>query len=174
VRVRDAEPHDAAAIAACHVRTWQAAYAGVLPASFLVSLDPAPRERMWREEIERGGDVLVAERAGRVLGFASVGPARDEADAGELYAIYVEPEAWSTGAGRVLMEAAVARLAERGFVEAILWVLEENPRARRFYERAGWATDCGRQDLTLGGAAVAEIRYRRPVTSPAPSSSRPT
>ena len=160
VRVRDAEPQDAAAIAACHVRTWQAAYAGLLPADFLAELDPAPRERIWREEIDRGGDVLVAERDGRVIGFASVGPSRDEPDAGELYAIYVEPDAWSTGAGRALMDAALARLAAAGFDEATLWVLEANLRARRFYECAGWSIDGGRQDLTLGGAAVAEIRYR--------------
>jgi ribosomal protein S18 acetylase RimI-like enzyme len=158
--VRDATPADAAAIAVCHVRTWQAAYAGVLPAAFLADLDPAPRERAWREWIEGGGDILVAERAGRLVGFASVGPARDEPGSGELYAIYVEPEAWSSGAGRALMDAAVARLAERGYDEALLWVLEENPRARRFYERAGWSSDGGRQELTLGGANVTEVRYR--------------
>ena len=61
-----------------------------------------------------------------------------------MYAIYVRPEAWGTGSGWALMDAAVAWLAER-WREAILWVAEENPRARRFYERYGWVAESTRR-----------------------------
>jgi RimJ/RimL family protein N-acetyltransferase len=58
-----------------------------------------------------------------------------------VYAIYVDPDRWSTGTGRALMDTAVAHLHDAGFVEIRLWVLDDNPRARRFYERAGFRAD---------------------------------
>jgi hypothetical protein len=39
-------------------------------------------------------------------------------------------------------------------------VLEDNPRARRFYEREGWEHDGGRKDDELLGVTVSEVRYR--------------
>ena len=37
---------------------------------------------------------------------------------------------------------------------------EDNPRARRFYEREGWTLDGARKEDELLGATVAEVRYR--------------
>ena len=44
---------------------------------------------------------------------------------------------------------------------ALLWVLEDNPRARRFYERAGWAPDGVRKAEERFGVRAAEVRYRK-------------
>jgi hypothetical protein len=58
------------------------------------------------------------------------------------------------------MASGVEWLRER-WDEAVLWVAEENPRARRFYEHGGWALDGGRKvDEVAPGALVAEVRYR--------------
>ncbi len=103
---------------------------------------------------------VAGDEAGRVVAFGWVGESREVADEGELYAIYALPEAWGSGVGRVLMEAALASLREEGFLAAILWVLEDNPRARRFYEREGWRHDGGRREDEHLGARVAEVRYR--------------
>ena len=108
--------------------------------------------------------VLVAEEDGRVVGFASSGATRDDGEpprTGELYTIYVLPERWGTGSGRDLMRAAVGRLRGRGFERALLWVLEDNPRARRFYERAGWAADGARKAEERFGVRAPEVRYRK-------------
>jgi GNAT superfamily N-acetyltransferase len=79
---------------------------------------------------------------------------------GELYALYVSPDWWSTGAGRALMGQVLACLEAEGYRRAILWVLADNTRARRFYERARFAPDGGINVLTgLGG--VLEVRYTR-------------
>ena len=77
-----------------------------------------------------------------------------------MYAIYVDPAAWSTGAGRALMEHAEAELIA-SYDEATLWVLDDNPRARRFYELAGWETDGERKAEERWGVRAPEVRYRK-------------
>jgi ribosomal protein S18 acetylase RimI-like enzyme len=104
----------------------------------------------------------VAVRGERVVGFASIGTARpgDDPSLGELFTIYVLPAEWGHGVGRALMAAAVASLRAERFEEAILWVLEDNPRTRRFYELAGWCVDGGTKDEEWLGTCIREIRYR--------------
>jgi len=164
VPVRPARVEDAAALAEVHVRTWQAAYAHVFGAERLASLDVARRAAQWTrwlEEPQPHWRVVVDEdAAGRVVGFAWLGESREAADEGELYAIYVLPEAWGSGAGAELMDAALTALREDGFRAALLWVLEDNPRARRFYEREGWTTDGERRDEEFLGRPVPELCYR--------------
>lgn len=118
-------------------------------------------ERIWRERIEGPQAVhALAERGGETIGFVSIGPARDDAEAGEVYAIYVVPEAWGTGAGHALMLEALGRLREGGYREAILWVLDDNPRARTFYQREGWTVTDEAREETFLETPVREVRYR--------------
>ena len=78
-----------------------------------------------------------------------------------MYALYVTPDWWSTGTGRSLMSRAVAALTDAAYERAVLWVLEANARARRFYEK-GWVPDGASNGLDgLGG--VVEVRYARPL-----------
>lgn len=79
---------------------------------------------------------------------------------GELYAIYVTPDWWSAGAGRALMEAALTALDADGFPRVVLWVLADNARARRFYERAGFAPD-GATNVLAALGDILEVRYAR-------------
>jgi len=166
VQVRRARPEDAAAIAAVHVRTWQGAYEHVFGAERLAGLDADRRRLGWERALSERSDeedVFVAEEDGEVVAFASSGPARDEPGEGELYAIYALPEAWGSSAGPALMEEVLAALRGRGYRESVLWVLEDNPRARRFYEREGWTLDAaewGRKVEPHLGVDVAEVRYR--------------
>jgi GNAT superfamily N-acetyltransferase len=161
VQVRLASPDDSLAIERARVHGWRTAYRHIYPVDDLDAL-PIDGDR-WRSRLHvppPGWTTFVAEDADGVVGFASVGPSRDERGLGELYAIYVEPEAWSTGAGRALMGAAEGRLAEE-YDAALLWVLEDNPRARRFYEQAGWAPDGARKAEERFGVRAPEVRYRK-------------
>jgi GNAT superfamily N-acetyltransferase len=166
VRVRGATGADAEGIAGVQERAWQEAYRHVFPVDELDRggfIFPA----RWRERLEHpplGWSTFVAVEGSRIVGFASVGPSRDERDIGELYAIYVDPKAWSTGAGRALIETAEAKLVEE-YDEATLWVLEDNPRARRFYERAGWAPDGAAKSEERWGVRAGEVRYRKSFSS---------
>jgi GNAT superfamily N-acetyltransferase len=145
--IRPARPEDARSVAEVHVASWRHAYRGVLPGEYLDRLSVDDREAIWLDAFahpDPKSGALVAETSGRIVGFASFGPSRDEdvADGtGEVPAIYVEPAVLGTGVGRELFEAVTRGLRDAGFVRATLWVLEENASARRFYERAGWAWD---------------------------------
>jgi GNAT superfamily N-acetyltransferase len=81
-------------------------------------------------------------------------------ETGEVYALYVSPDWWSTGTGRSLMAAALAALSQAGYPRAVLWVLAGNARARRFYERAGFTAD-GAENVLTGLGGVLEVRYAR-------------
>jgi GNAT superfamily N-acetyltransferase len=167
--VRTMTEADIDAVATVHVRTWQAGYAGIVPDTVLDNLDPAVNaaRRRARPAIA-GTHTLVVEEDGVIVGFTSFGPYRVQGregeydrTVGELYAIYVSPGRWGTGAGRALMDAARAGLAADGYPEFRLWVLEANDRARRFYQRAGMAPDGDREMYVPrnSGTELPEVRY---------------
>jgi ribosomal protein S18 acetylase RimI-like enzyme len=160
--IRQARLEDSEAIALVHVRGWRAAYRDVFPGDALAALSVEQRSQMWRGQIASGGAVIVAEENGVVQGFAALGPSQDEESEhfGELYAIYVDPSRWGRGFGGELCGAAEEALRGSGFREAILWVLEDNPRACRFYEARGWRTD-GARTIEILGVEVPELRYRK-------------
>ena len=161
---RLATPADARRIAELHVPAWRAAYHGLLPDALLASQSVDTRERQWRQWNEGHAlrRIWLAEREGALLGFAATGPSRDRDAAtsiGEVYAIYLDPEVIGTGVGRALFAHANETLRALGFTRAMLWVLESNARARRFYEAAGWRADGTRKTETLQGVEVVEVRY---------------
>jgi ribosomal protein S18 acetylase RimI-like enzyme len=169
VEIRELTEADIDPVAALHVRSWRVGYAGIVPAEVLDALDPARFAARRRLPVPAGARTVVADDAGTIVGFASFGPGRvpqkhDEYDrsAGEIYAIYVDPDRWGDGVGRLLIGAAIDGLTP-DYPEMRLWVLEENHRARRFYQRAGMAPDGAREFYTPpgGDAGLPEIRYSR-------------
>jgi GNAT superfamily N-acetyltransferase len=167
VTIRRATPADAAAIAGVQVRGSEWAYRGLLPEPTVPTDERiAQRIAAWLPQLADDSDrhSFVAEQDGAVIGFVTVGPTDDEAQAaatGELFAIYLESQVVGTGVGRALLARAEGELAARGFVVAVLWVLDGNARARQFYERAGWDADGGRRESARDGHTRREVRYRR-------------
>ena len=166
--VRRATPDDAHAIATVQVRSWQAAYQRIVPDAFLRELSIDTRATRWRTILAESPAVTyVAEDLHMIVGWASVGPSRDDdtvPTTGELWAIYVTPDHWSRGAGRALWMRGASHLRGSGFRDAIVWVLEANRRGIRFYEAAGFTRDAGRQKMVgIGGRDIPEIRLRSPL-----------
>ncbi len=163
--VRAAEPVDAMEVAQVHVRSWQAAYRGLLPDGYLDGLQPEDRAASYTFGLSEPNQpaTIVAVEGEAIRGFAATGRAQSE-DAlgmGELLAIYVDPGHWGRGVGRLLMHDARARLSEQGFVEVILWVLVGNQQAERFYRGDGWLPDGGRREGEVWCVTANEVRYRR-------------
>jgi GNAT superfamily N-acetyltransferase len=165
--VRVARAGDVDAIARVHHVSFRAANGPALSPDALAELTLATRRSQWAEwlhEPPAGARILVAEAGGALVGVAVAGPARDddvEPGTGELYALYVDPEAWGAGHGTALHDTSLTNLAEAGSREAILWALEGNAHARRFYAARGWAAD-GATSLFRGAAA---LRLRRAISA---------
>jgi GNAT superfamily N-acetyltransferase len=165
IDVRPANVNDAPAIARVHVESWQATYPGIVPQQILDNLSVERRLAGWSRLLASPGEarVWIGELDGRVVGFAGTARPVDPAmgaGVAELETIYLLPVAQGRGLGRLLMRRATDDLVERGFPSAILWVLTDNERARRFYEAGGWRLDGGAQMLDFDGTPVEEIRYR--------------
>ena len=168
-KVRPATPTDADAIGRIQVESWRVAYAGLLPAETIAAFDVEARQQMWREGLARGGPrpgsaTFVALVDEETVGFATVGASDSEDGIGELYAIYVHPSSWGHGVGRALIEQSELSLRASGFPSALLWVLDGNERAERFYRSAGWQHDGekeGEKEDVFQGADVVELRYRK-------------
>ncbi len=170
VTVRPARADDAESIAQVHVASWQTAYRGILPDSYLDTLNVSRRLEMWQELLTRpkpGTFNFVAEDAsGALVGFASGGPARahialpgDPAVLfdGELYGIYLLAEHRGQGVGRRLTTNLAQAMADYGYRTLLVWVLAANP-ACAFYEALG-AVRVGQEDITLAGLVLPELAY---------------
>ncbi len=163
--LRPAAQGDEIEVAEVHVRSWQVAYRGLLPDEYLNALDPADRAARYTFADGDPGrpHTTVAVDHRQICGFATIGACRDldKPGAGELYAIYVHPDWWGRGAGRMLIEEARRHLIDRGFEEAVLWVLAGNARAESFYRIDAWRPDGERRLEEVHGIRVDEIRYVR-------------
>lgn len=165
--IRPATEDDARGIASVHVLAWQAAYRGLVPDEHLDALSIEDRRELWDRVLAGAADrrqrIWVTEEDG-ITGFVCVGPSRD-ADAdpsriGELQAIYVHPDAWGRGDGRLLHDTGVAWLRTAGYDEATLWMVDGNVRAAAFYARQGWRPDGAAKHEVWEGVPMDEIRYR--------------
>jgi ribosomal protein S18 acetylase RimI-like enzyme len=174
--VRRATAADVPGIARVNVEAWRHTYRGIVPDDVLDGLDVARREQGWSRWVSMPPPdaVFVATRSDSddpdgIVAYCAVCAVREAKDAhptlptGELVAIYTDPTVLGTGAGHAVHEAGVAALAEAGFRHAVLWVFEDNPRARAFYEQHGWTSDGVREEFEVGDARPLEVRYSRPL-----------
>jgi GNAT superfamily N-acetyltransferase len=147
------------------VRSWRAGFRGIVPER----IDP---ERAWDANgiaarldarADRQSVTLVAEVGDRIAGFAVLGPCRDDdaqATAGEVWALYVDPDRWRCGIGRRLVETSLRSLAASGYAEATVWTLGASRRNLRFYESLGFRRDGAVQRRRSFGSPL-EVRLRR-------------
>lgn len=165
MKIRRAAPEDALVIARVHVRSWQDAYRGLIDDEFLDALRPEHRVPIYEFGAAAAGETetIVAEADGEIVGFSAFGPCRDAdaAGAGEIYALYLDPEQVGTGAGRELLLESRRRLAAAGFSDGVLWVLRGNEGAERFYAADGWRRDGAAREEDPYGPVVEVRRFRR-------------
>ena len=190
VVIRSASAADAAQISAVMQASWRAAYEGIIASEIIGRITASDggarvrqsfRTRPWQKTLVAVAPAPEPEArrkqdaADGIVGYAFFGPEQDvlgapwphplspegqQGQVAELYALYVHPDWWSTGTGRALMDRVLSTASAAGYLSVRLWVLRDNSRARRFYERAGFAPDGASHTLDgLGG--VTEIRYWR-------------
>ncbi len=160
--IREAVLADAEGIAGAHTHSWQTSYRGILPAHVLDRIDIGQRTASRRRIIaDRSVLSLVAyETSNRdIVGFCDAGTARRAGPwEGEIYALYLVDHAKRHGLGRELFEHTTAWLAARHMHSLIIWVLEANHHARRFYEAMG-GREAARMPSSVAGYGVIELGY---------------
>ena len=106
----------------------------------------------------------VAEVDGQIVGYVKLGPFALPVDtnkrAVELRQLYLLKQHHGSGIAAALTDWAIDRARRDGFDELYLTVYVDNHRARRFYERYGFAA-AGRYDFMVGDHADEDIIMRK-------------
>lgn len=118
----------------------------------------------WRREHDDHRFALrLAEIGGRAVGYAKIGPLAlpiDGApDAVQLHQLYLLDEAKGKGIAGELMDWVFAHARAEGASAVFLSVYVDNHRARRFYQRLGFA-DIGPFHFMVGDQADEDIIMR--------------
>ena len=133
--VRDATASDAAACAAIY-----APYVTDTAVTFEIEPPTVAEMALRIEGAQRRHAWLVLERDGAIAGYAYAGPFKERA----AYrwtcevSVYLDPDHHGRGSGRLLYEALLARLAERGFRLAAAGMTQPNEASSRLHAALGF------------------------------------
>jgi len=92
--------------------------------------------RMDQPWFDPAGLLIARDAGGTMCGFHWT---KAEDRTGEVYVIAVDPGRSGHGLGRVLLDAGLAYLADRGVVRTLLWVDGDNRIARNLYDNSGFS-----------------------------------
>ena len=164
IEIRKVLVEEAREYAICHATCWRAAYKGIIPDEYLNNMlsdmDQVVEIRKQSISEASGDEYCCITLDGKMIGKLGYSKCRDEdkIDAGEIHAIYLYPDYWDKGYGRQIMEYTLDKLKAMGFGEVVIWVLEENMRARMFYEKFGFKFDGTAKEIIIGKPLI-EFRY---------------
>lgn len=164
--IRWADLGDCRNLGRVHSEAYRSAYRGIIPDDYLIRVHADNRETYYREALGNGSEkvaILIENQA--AAGVLVVGESRDDdldASYGEIWSIYMIEDVWGKGYGKAFLQWGIERLKELGYSKVSLWVLEENKRARNFYERFGFRSDGAEKTITRGRELV-QIRYVRSI-----------
>ena len=137
-------------------RLWRDTYDGLIPASELEQYlaETFGPSQQAAELADPACRTLVLAEGGALLGYASLRAKAPEVEAPfdnplEVARFYVDQSLHGRGAARSLMAAVLAHAASAGHDGVWLQVWEQNPRALRFYAKAGF-TDEGETIFMVG------------------------
>lgn len=160
--LREAVNADAPRIEECYLRSWRAAYDGLMDANLLAVEVEKRRSFDWRRGITAPTSVVLiaVDSTGQVVGVVQADeelpPPRDLP---EVTMLYVDPDVWGSPVAAELLRAAERWITSQGHVSARTRVVEVHHRARRFYEREGWRMDPGIEPAHNDFAKL--VYYRR-------------
>lgn len=159
MRIRNAVSEDYMSFGYVYCYAWKDGYKNILPEKYLDSLtveNSAPKpDRII------GSNNFVAEENGKIVGVTGFGESRDKdlENLGELRTIYVLSEFWGKGVSSQLFFAVYSELKKRSYNGFYLWVLKDNYRARKFYEKMGMHLVEEERVITIGGKEFIESKY---------------
>jgi GNAT superfamily N-acetyltransferase len=145
VIVRRAHSADASQLAKVNVNSIRSTYESLVPSSVLGSLSFRDYENRFHQRIvEDRWHIFVVEADGQIMGFTALGDEVEKAGqtlTGQLNVIYLDPQWWRRGVGRLLWNETMAYARQLGWTHLRVKVGTGNSRARRFYEAMGCVAD---------------------------------
>lgn len=106
-------------------------------------------EARWRDRMRRSAR-LLARSDDDVVGVASVGMANSgDGSAGELFGLWVRPQARGTGVATQLVNQSAAVARDRGQSHLVYWVSTDNGRAVAFASGIGFRPTDLRRPMRL-------------------------
>lgn len=161
--VRKAKIEDAYNVGIVLTHSWQSAYKGIIPKEYLDNLSVEKKSEQFKNGMQefKGIYFYVAVIGNRIIGFLTLQKGRDidKQNCGEIGAIYLIPDYWDKGLGKKFMDSAISELKKMNFSSIFLWVLEDNLRARLFYEKYGFLFDGAKKERNIGNSPLVEMRY---------------
>lgn len=144
--IREATVDDATRIAEIDAISSRYAYQGIIPDECLRDLsveNRVPVHKRWIAEKRFGVYVYEDSDTGLIKGMMGIGMSEDDdkRDAFELHYIYVDPDYLRMGVGSEMLRFFEQKGKEKGCLEYVVWVLEENEMGRNFYEKNNYHSD---------------------------------
>jgi GNAT superfamily N-acetyltransferase len=139
IDVRHADPQDARAISEAHRAAWRHTYSGIIPHQPLTNMIERRGETWWRKATRGPATLLVADVAGMIAGYATLGlnRARGLPQEGEIYELYLRPEYQGIGLGTLLFGESRRLLKSLGCEGMVVWCLEDSEQGERFLRSKG-------------------------------------
>ncbi len=160
LNIRLATLEDAKYCADIHAKSWSFAYSDIVPKE-IIDEHNARWPMIWNKMLANNNEshyVVILDS--RIIGFLTIAVSRDDdlnKSFYEIIGLYLDPDFIGDGYGKQSMTWIKKEVKSRGYDKISLWVLEENSRARRFYEKSGFKADG--KIKPSGLADTKEIRY---------------
>lgn len=165
--IRYATVNDTKILGEIHSKSWKSTYKGIVPDEILDNITSSKREKYFKKALsEKWEEDAIIFKDGIPVGLICIGKCRDDDKqecSGEIWGIYLLPEYWSIGIGSELFQWGIKELKRRGYKEITLWVLEENLRARKFYEKFDFYHDGTVKEIKIG-KLLKEYRYIKEIS----------
>ena len=163
ISIKKAQLKDIETLSRIHSTSLIAAFGGLFPEEIVMQFFGFERRlKGFAKELEKGQPVnFLVYDEDEAIGILSYGPSRHmevDDDTIEIWRVYFLPGYWGRGAAAIAMDLIMKKIQEAGYKKVILWVMEENLRARRFYEKSGFEKTMKIHDDELG-RPTREIMY---------------
>jgi len=157
MKVRHVKENEIGQIGRIYYESWKFGYKGIIPDDYLNSLTI---DNCTPKKINLDKNLVVLDN-GICVGVCNISSGRDKdmSDHGEICALYLLPDYFGKGFAKPLFEAAVKELRDKGFIRQYLWVLADNIRARKFYEKNGFHNSGETRKITICNKELLETKY---------------
>lgn len=163
IDIRYAKKEDADSFSLIYSKSYQTAFQGIIPQNILENVFSIEKRREgFLKEISEGSpnNVIMFDKD-KLVGILTYGkPKGDNLDDSfvEIWRIFIIPDYWGKGMGKKLMDWALVELFQKNYKNISLWVIEDNLRARSFYESLGYYHD-GTTRIINVGKELKDLRY---------------